>query len=99
MDKRIVQSTQFTTKKLSIVSKIGEIDITGIFDEVNIYDSILYPCINGTIIIRDSIGLSDKLSFDGSETIIIEMSKTSDEGVFRKSFRIYFRNVYALFCF
>jgi hypothetical protein len=89
MDKRIVQSTQFTTKKLSIVSKIGEIDITGIFDEVNIYDSILYPCINGTIIIRDSIGLSDKLSFDGSETIVIEMSKTSDEGVFRKSFRIY----------
>jgi hypothetical protein len=89
MDKRVVQSTQYTTKKLSIVSKIGEIDITGIFEEINIYDSILYPCMNGTVIISDSIGLSDKLSFDGSETIVIEMGKTSDAGILKKSFRIY----------
>lgn len=89
MDENITQTTQYVTKKLSIISKIGEIDITGIFEEVNIYDSILYPCMNGTIIIRDSVGLSDKLSFDGSETILIEMGKTSDRGVFKKSFRIY----------
>lgn len=89
MDEKVVQSTQYTTKKLTIFSKIGEIDITGIFEEVNIYDSILYPCINGNIIIRDSIGLSDKLSFDGSETIHIEMGKTSDEGIYKKTFRIY----------
>lgn len=89
MDNNIIQSTQYVTKKLSIVSKIGEIDVTGIFEELNIYDSILYPCVNGTIIIRDSVGLSDKLSFDGSETLLVEMGKTYDDAVFRKSFRIY----------
>lgn len=88
-EENITETTQFTVKKLTIVSKIGEIDITGIFEELNIYDSILYPNINGKILIRDSIGLSDKLSFDGSETIIIEMSKTSERSVYRKSFRIY----------
>jgi hypothetical protein len=43
----------------------------------------------GNIVIRDAIGLSDKLSFDGSEALIVNMGKTSEEGLIEKSFRIY----------
>ena len=38
IEENITETTQFTIKKLTIVSKIGEIDITGIFEELNIYE-------------------------------------------------------------
>jgi hypothetical protein len=89
MDDRIIHTTQFTIKQLAIVSKIGTIDVTGLFEELNIYDSIFNPCMTGNIVIRDAIGLSDKLSFDGSEALIVNMGKTSEDGLIEKSFRIY----------
>ena len=77
-DETILQSTQYTIKKdgLSLATKAGIVDLTGMFEELNIFDSIFNPCMTGTILIRDAKGLSNKLSFDGSEILLIDMGKT-----------------------
>ena len=87
----ISQSTQFKIRQLEIVSKVGTIDVSGIFDELNIYDSIMMPCMSGNIVIRDALGLSSQLYFDGSEYININIGKEDEEDVtsFKKTFRIY----------
>lgn len=85
------KSTQFSISELVIVTKAGSIDISRIYEEVNIFDSLFLPVINGNIVIRDSIGLSGKLLFDGSESLLIDIkkSKESDVAGFHKAFRIY----------
>lgn len=88
-DNKILTTTQYKIKKLQIVSKIGPLDITGFFEELNIFDCIFNPCMTGNILINDSLGLSNKLSFDGSEVLIVEMGKTEDAAIISKSFRIY----------
>ena len=75
----VKKSTQFHINELTLVTKAGPIDIQKIFEELNIYDSMFLPVISGNIIIRDSIGLSGKLLFDGSESILIDISKTDSE--------------------
>jgi len=87
----VKDSTQFHIHELTLVTKGGPIDIQRIYEELNIYDSMFLPVISGNIIIRDSIGLSGKLLFDGSESILIDISKdkNSDIGKYRKAFRIY----------
>lgn len=58
-------------------SKFG-IDIRGIFQELNIYDNLFFPCVTGTIVIQDGVGLMRKVRFDGSEFIFIHMAKYAD---------------------
>lgn len=91
MSIEITQSTQFKIRNLSIISKIGNFDVSGVFDELNIFDSLLMPCMSGNILIRDAIGLSNKLLFDGSEYLSMDISKGNEESVtnFNKTFRIY----------
>ena len=74
----IKQSTQFRIKKLALNSKVGPFDISTIFEELNIFDSILTPCMSGTIVILDSIGLSRKLVLDGSEYLDVSISKDKE---------------------
>jgi hypothetical protein len=62
----IAQTTEFALNELTIVTKGGKLDIKGLFQELNIFDSVLQPCISGNILITDAIGLSSKLFFDGS---------------------------------
>jgi hypothetical protein len=88
-DNKIVQSSQYIINKLEIISKLGPIDVTDMFEELNIFDSIFNPAMTGTILINDAFGLSNKLSFDGSEILLIDMGKTSDAAQIKKSFRIY----------
>jgi hypothetical protein len=90
-DVSILQSMQYTVKKdgLSLVTKLGIFDLTGMFEELNIFDCIFNPCMTGTILIRDAKGLSNKLSFDGSEILLIDMGKTENQATIKKSFRIY----------
>ncbi len=92
MSIEISQTSQFKIKDLSIISKFGKIDIGGVFQELNIFDTMLMPCMSGNIVIRDAIGLSQKLYFDGSESVSIDISK-SDESLaatnMKKTFRIY----------
>jgi len=91
MSFELKQSTQFEIKKLAIVSKLGTFDISGIFAELNIFDSILMPCMSGNIALKDSIGLSKRLLFDGSEYLIVNISKSGESATTNifKNFRIY----------
>ena len=88
----IRNSNQFTINELVIVTKGGRIDISTIYAELNIFDSVFMPVMSGNILITDSLGLSGKLLFDGSESILIDISKfdSSDSiASFKKAFRIY----------
>ena len=87
----VSNSQQFKINELTVVTKNGGIDISSIYEEINIYDSLFMPVMSGKILIRDSIGLSGKLIFDGSESLLIDIVKdeNSEIAIFRKSFRIY----------
>lgn len=90
-DISINQSIQFDVKELALVTKNGTIDLRKIYEEINIFESLFLPVINGTILITDSIGLSNKLLLDGSESILIEVAKDKDSDIasFKKAFRVY----------
>ncbi len=64
----ILNSTQYKIEEVIIVTKSGKINISGIFTEINIFDSLLMPVMSGNIMIRDSLNLSGQLFFDGSES-------------------------------
>jgi hypothetical protein len=87
----IKQSSQFKITDLSIITKLGKFDIGSIFDELNIFDSMLMPSISGNIVVRDGVGLSEKLYFDGSDYIHINISKSGEGELtnFKRTFRIY----------
>jgi hypothetical protein len=91
MSLEVGKSTQFKVNELVVVTKAGNIDVSLIYEELNIFDSMFTPVMNGNILIKDSIGLSGKLLFDGSESLLIDISKdeNSDIGNFHKAFRIY----------
>ena len=91
MSLAISKSTQFKINELVLVTKAGRIDISGIYTELNIFDSMFISVMSGNILINDSSGLSGKLLFDGSETLLVDISKDydSDVGNFKKAFRIY----------
>lgn len=91
----ILQNSQYLIRALTIFSgganpnqltnennnnvKEFAIDIRGLFQELNIYDNLFFPCVTGTILIHDGIGLNRKIRFDGSEYIFIYISKDKDE--------------------
>ena len=91
MSLEVKKSTQFKINELVIVTKAGNIDIASIYEEINIFDSLMMPVMSGTILIKDSIGLSGKLLFDGSESILIDIAKdkNSDVASIHKAFRIF----------
>ena len=94
MSMNLRQHSQLKIKTLKIITKFGDVNILGIFQELNIYDSMFMPCIRGDILINDAMGLSHKILFDGSEYLSIEVEKgeESDEfssTTFKKVFRIY----------
>lgn len=91
MSFKITESTQFQVKNITIVAKGGSVEVTSLYEELNIFDSLFLPVMSGNILITDALNLSDKLSFDGSEVISMyfEKSDGSDIGSFKKSFRIY----------
>ena len=91
MSFEIKKSTQFRINELVIVTKTSKIDISGIYDEINIFDSLFLSVISGNILIRDSLGLSNKFLFDGSEVLLIDITKSEDSDFanFKKAFRIY----------
>jgi hypothetical protein len=91
MSFKITDSTQFYVKNITIVSKGGSIEVTSLYEELNIFDSMFLPVMSGNILITDANNLSDKLAFDGSEVIAMAFEKSdgSDIGSFKKSFRIY----------
>ena len=74
----LTQSTQFKIKELSLVTKLGVVNLANLYQEINIFDNMFMPCMKGDILINDSIGLADKLVLDGSEYIIVTISKDEE---------------------
>ncbi len=91
MSFELKKSTQFKLSELVVVTKAGPLDISKLYEEINIFDSLFLPVVNGNIVVRDSIGLSGKLLFDGSESLLIDIKKSdeSDIAEYKKAFRIY----------
>ena len=92
----ILQTTQFELEKLSVKSFDGtvEYDIRQIFEEINIFDNVMMPCMSGNIVVKDGIGFASKINFDGSEYVHIKVSKDADDSSqprmnFDKRFVIY----------
>jgi hypothetical protein len=88
----IQNSQEFKVNEIVIVTKNGNIDISTIYEEISIYDSLFMPVMSGKILITDSIGLSSKLLFDGSESLLIDIIKSensADAFNFKRAFRIY----------
>ena len=56
----IKKSTEFHVNELVIVTKIGRVDISKLFVELNIFDSMFLPVMSGNMLIQDSIGISGK---------------------------------------
>lgn len=83
--------SKFSINELAIITKAGKLDISKLFQEINIFDSLLSPVMSGAVVIIDSIGLSSKLLFDGSEVLLVNIGKDTDSSSFRlkKAFRIY----------
>jgi hypothetical protein len=91
MSFKVTNSQQFKINELTLVTKNGKIDISAIYEEISIFDSLFMPVMSGKILIRDSIGLSGKLLYDGSESLLIEIVKdeNSEIATFKKAFRVY----------
>ena len=91
MSLNLLKSTQFFLDELVIVTKGGKIDIKNVYEEINIFDTMFLSVMSGNIIINDAIGLSSKLLFDGSESLLITVKKDKDSDIltFKKAFRIY----------
>lgn len=86
----LTSSLQFEINKLSIITKSGEeIDIRNIFEEINLFDNIFMPYVYGKIAIVDALGLLQRIVFDGSEVIKIQIGKTKEDIIFERNFRIF----------
>jgi len=89
------RSTDFKINDLSLVTSTGKkILLNGIYQEINIYESLLTPCVTGNITITDAIGLSKDLKFDGSEKLLIDIENsatnvTKIQRGMNRAFRIY----------
>ena len=93
MSFQIKEPTQFKIKDISIISKFGKFDVSSLFVELNIFDSILMPCMSGNIALKDSVGLSKRLLFDGSEYLIVNINKSNETDVTTICFTFCFRGI------
>lgn len=91
MDIDYFKSTGFRIRELKISTKDGtQLDITQLYEELNIFDSIFQTCLSGNILIRDSSGLIHNLLLDGNEFLLINIGKSDDDvNSIKKFFRIY----------
>jgi hypothetical protein len=91
MDTDYFKSTGFRIRELKISTKDGtELDISQLYEELNIFDSMFQPCLSGNILIRDSSGLIHNLLLDGNEFLLINIGKTEEDvNSIKKLFRIY----------
>ena len=91
MSLKMLKSTQFEIIELVLVTKGGKIDVSNLCEEINIFDNMFLSVMSGSLVIGDSVGLSSKLLFDGSESVLIHVKKDKNSEIldFKKAFRIY----------
>jgi len=88
----ITQPTEFRLTELSLEIGNETFDIGGMYEELNLFDSIFLPCVSGNIILRDSVNLAEKLKLNGDEKIIVRIDKGEDSPEYfqyRRVFSIY----------
>lgn len=85
------KSTGFRIKELVLIGKNGvQQDLTSFYSELNIFDSVLQPCLTGNILIQDSAGLSDLFLFDGNDFLKLHIGKVDEDILdIKRVFRIY----------
>lgn len=93
-DVTVTQTSQFSIKELqlTIPGSSTKFDLSSVFQELNLFDSIFMPCVSGNIQITDAFNLVEKFKFDGNEKIKIQIDKGSNiSNVFnyQKEFVIY----------
>ena len=86
-------SLQFFVKEMAIILPSGKpIDLTGVFSEINFYESVFTPCRSGNVLVTESIGLYDKIDIKSNMTIRFKIQKSKDDVDFfeyYKEFKIY----------
>lgn len=85
------QVSQFKIRKLEVISRFGNINISQAYQEINIYDSIFMPCMRGEVLIQDAVGLIKRMLLDGSEFLHIVVSKDDEttDTLYENTFRIH----------
>jgi hypothetical protein len=86
-----MQLSQFEVQSMAIISpnKNFSIDVSSIYEELNIYDSVLFNTISGNIFIADAVGSLKGFDFDGSEYLSIKLSKEGELFQYSGIFKIY----------
>ena len=86
-----MQLSQFEVQSMAIISpnKNISVDVSAIYEELNIYDSVLFNTISGNIFIADAIGSLKGFDFDGSEYLSIQLSKEGELFPYSGTFKIY----------
>lgn len=92
-DDKLIYATDYLVEEMvlySLSTKTG-FDISSMMEELNIFDSIFQTSISGNIVIRDSVGLIEKLPIAGNETLNVRLVKPGTDGneKIEKTFRIY----------
>lgn len=82
-------SLQFRIDTMNLTTKTGDVDLSNIFDEINLFDNFFLPILSIKILITDSLGLYSKLLFDGSEVLTIDISKYDGNFSYNKKMRLY----------
>ncbi len=87
----LIESTQIGVKKLSISSDVYPegFDLTNLYQEINLYDNMFFPCMTGNVVLGDSVGLVDKLQLNGSEYITMVLYKDEGSLKYEKKYKVY----------
>jgi len=76
--------------QLYLISASGRVvDITGIWKEISIYEDLFSNTLSGSILINDSHNLINEVPILGSEYLMISFDKSTQDLVFKKTFRVY----------
>ena len=65
------RTTDFVINELSLVTKGGKIDLSNLYEELNIFDSIYKDHLSGNIVIQDATGLNENLVLNGTEILLV----------------------------
>lgn len=75
---------------ITIVTSSGKVlDVSQIFNVLNIYEDIFSPITTGTIQLIDGINLYAQLELHGNEFIFISFNRPNDDAKFKRAFRLY----------
>jgi hypothetical protein len=89
-DISIQQPTDFYVEWIVISAGSTSYDVSGIFEEINIYESLFNPFMSGNILIRDSVGILAEISKNpGNCFLSIKMAKNENGDLpIEKNFKI-----------